>query len=125
MKRLIIIGSMLAAILISGIGSLLWLGQYTEEVAQNLESVAEEALVTPDTALKRLLTIQEDWHQKEHWIGVFVREEPLEQFSDRLEECVVLLRQRQDEDFQVRIRQAIFTIRNIYHQEVPNIENIL
>ena len=125
MRRLIIIGSMLAAILIAGLWSLAWLGQYTEDLAQRLESAAEEALTDPDAALNSLLAIQEDWHHKEHWIGVFVHEDPLQELSDRLEECIALLRQRQSADFQVRIRQAVFTARNIYHQEIPNIENIL
>lgn len=125
MKRLIVICCMIGGILAAGIWSLLWLGEYTDQVAERLEAVAELALSDEEAALKELKSIQDDWHQKEHWIGVFVHEAPLEEMSDRLEECVALLRRRMSEDFQVRIRQAIFSVRNIYHQEIPNIENIL
>ena len=125
MKRLIVICCMIGAILAAGIWSLLWLGEYTDRVAEGLETVAELALSDDEAALDELKSIQDDWHQKEHWIGVFVHEAPLEEMSDRLEECVALLRRRMSEDFQVRIRQAIFSVRNIYHQEIPNIENIL
>lgn len=125
MKRLIVICCMIGAILAAGIWSLLWLGEYTDRVAERLETVAELALSDEEAALDELKSIQDDWHQKEHWIGVFVHEDPLEEMSDRLEECVALLRRGMNEDFQVRIRQAIFSVRNIYHQEIPNIENIL
>ena len=125
MKRLIVICCMIGTILAAGIWSLLWLGEYTDRVAERLETVAELALSDEEAALDELKSIQDDWHQKEHWIGVFVHEDPLEEMSDRLEECVALLRRGMNEDFQVRIRQAIFSVRNIYHQEIPNIENIL
>ncbi|MGI5856918.1 MAG: DUF4363 family protein [Candidatus Merdivicinus sp.] len=125
MKRLIVICCMIGAILAAGTWSLLWLGEYTDRVAERLETVAELALSDEEAALDELKSIQDDWHQKEHWIGVFVHEDPLEEMSDRLEECVALLRRGMNEDFQVRIRQAIFSVRNIYHQEIPNIENIL
>lgn len=125
MKRLIVICCMIGAILAAGTWFLLWLGEYTDRVAERLETVAELALSDEEAALDELKSIQDDWHQKEHWIGVFVHEDPLEEMSDRLEECVALLRRGMNEDFQVRIRQAIFSVRNIYHQEIPNIENIL
>lgn len=125
MKRLIVICCMIGAILAAGTWSLLWLSEYTDRVAERLETVAELALSDEEAALDELKSIQDDWHQKEHWIGVFVHEDPLEEMSDRLEECVALLRRGMNEDFQVRIRQAIFSVRNIYHQEIPNIENIL
>ena len=91
MKRLIVICCMIGAILAAGIWSLLWLGEYTDRVAERLETVAELALSDEEAALDELKSIQDDWHQKEHWIGVFVHEDPLEEMSDRLEECVALL----------------------------------
>ena len=125
MKRLPVICLILGIILAAGIGSLLWLGNYTDEVAQQLESISQTAAADPGAALEELEALQDNWHQTEHWIGVFVHEDPLEVMSDRLEECISLLKQGLYDEFQVRIRQAIFTVRNIYHQEVPSLENIL
>lgn len=125
MKRMIIVCIILTVIIGSAVGSLLWLGSYTDQVAEQLESISQTAEEDRQKALEDLENLQKDWHQKEHWIGVFVHEDPLEVMSDRLDESISLLRQGLYDEFQVRIRQTIFTIRNIYHQEVPNIENIL
>ena len=125
MKRVVIVCIILIVIIGSAAGSLLWLGNYTDQVAQRLETISQTAEEDRQKALEDLKNLQKDWHQKEHWIGVFIHEDPLEVMSDRLNESIALLKQGLYDEFQIRIRQTIFTIRNIYHQEVPNIENIL
>ncbi len=125
MKRVVIVCIILIVIIGSAAGSLLWLGNYTDQVAQRLETISQTAEEDRQKALEDLENLQKDWHQKEHWIGVFIHEDPLEVMSDRLNESIALLKQGLYDEFQIRIRQTIFTIRNIYHQEVPNIENIL
>ena len=87
---------------------------------EQLESVSE-----PSEALNALAGIQEEWEQKKRWIGVFVREEPLTEISDRLEECAALLRTGNTDDFSVRLRQTVFSIRDLYQRERPSLQNIL
>ena len=84
MKRVVTISILLLLILIFGIGSLCWLKTVTNGFSARLEQL--ESVSEPSEALNALAGIQEEWEQKKRWIGVFVREDPLTEISDRLEE---------------------------------------
>lgn len=123
MKRVATISILLLLILIFGIGSLCWLKTVTNGFSARLEQL--DSVSEPSEALNALAGIQEEWEQKKRWIGVFVREEPLTEISDRLEECAALLRTGNTDDFSVRLRQTVFSIRDLYQRERPSLQNIL
>lgn len=124
MKRMPVILTLLAVILAAGIFSLVWLNQYTGQLAGELGAVAQTAEQSPEEALRQMEAVQENWHQTEHKIGLFVHEELLRQISEKIEECAVLLQLNRLEEFQTAVRTTIFAVKNLAHQEMPTLENI-
>ena len=124
MKRMPVILTLLAVILAAGIFSLVWLDQYTNQLAGELAAVAQTAESNSEEALAQMEAVQENWHQTEHKIGLFAHEELLREISEKNEECAVLLQLNRLEGFQTSVRTAIFAVKNLAHQEMPTLENI-
>ncbi len=124
MKRLMIICSILTAIIASGIFSLTALDFYSKEISDSLKKTAYLAETEPQTALEQLREIQQDWERNEPKIGLFVHEDPLLTFSEQLERCNLLLDNNQTDDAVTEIKLASYMIRNLFHQQLPTLENI-
>lgn len=124
MKRLLIICTVLAAIIAGGILSLSALYFYSRELSSGLEQAAALAAPEPQASLYRICEIQEDWERKEPYIGLFVHEDPLLTFSEQLERCRLLLKNGQNEEAQNEMLFAAYMIRNLFHQQLPTLENI-
>ncbi len=125
MKRLITIICLLGAILAGSVYSLFWLKSYSEETAAQLSVIADNAKSDPKKATEELEKLQREWDKTKSYIGVFVHEDPLNTFSECLEECKALLRQEYSDEFQVKIEQAVGTVTDIYKKELPTLENVL
>lgn len=125
MKRLALILSILALTAAGAVWSLFWLAECTEHVAEELQEISILSGQDPDAALARMETLQEYWDQSEPKIGLFVHEELLLEMSEKLEECAVLLRRGQDEEFRLHAELAAYAAKNLLHQQLPTLENIL
>lgn len=125
MKRLITIICLLGAIVAGSVFSLFWLKSYSEQTAAHLSAIAEHAQNDPQKAAGELKKLEEDWEEKKSVIGLFVHETPLNTFSEKLESCKALLRQKNVEEFQVEVEKAAAAVLDIYKKELPTLENVL
>ena len=124
MKRLTIISCLLSLILGAGIWSIAWLGKCTEELSAGLSAAAELARRDSEKALDDLQAIQGRWEEVKKTIGLFIHEEPLEEFSYSLSEFIATLELGRQTDFQIKARQTVFALEDLYRRELPTLTNI-
>lgn len=124
MRRLAVIGTLLALILAAGIFSLCWLQSYTNRLAGDLEAAAGTAETDPAQALEQLAAIEEDWSRAERKIGLFVHESPLRRIGEAIAASAEWLRLGEETEFRATVRTAAYLVRDLARQEMPTLKNI-
>lgn len=125
MKRVVVSVAIVICIVGGGVWYLSWLKGYTEDFADSLIVVQEEAEQNPAVALEVFEALIADWEGKQRIISMIAHEHNLNRVDEALQESFVYLAQGRLPEFQWQIQLAAFAVSDVYQKELPTLQNVL